>query len=161
MDFDFDTAKQIVDLTRSSATTLEAAVASGRSIKSLFTAAKSPPMSEVRKAVAALDEQILQAREANIKLRELANQLREENLDLKRSFDKFAEYELWETPCGSVVFRSKNDNEPTHYLCPICKDEGEKTVLQGGEFTKDCRRGHGIFDFTSRAPTDRKRPPLV
>ena len=157
MDFDFDTAKQIVDLTRSSATTLEAAVASGRSIKSLFTGTKAPPVADVREAIATLNEQILDAREANIKLRELANQLRGENLELKRTADKFAEYELWETAQGAVVLRSTSKTEPTHYLCPNCKDHGEKTILQGDRYIKNCKRGHGNFDLERRPPLE----PLV
>lgn len=155
MDFDIDTAKQAIDVARQGATTLNSAIGAIDRLKTLFKSPEPPPMDEVRETITGLREQIVSARETNISLRETIGDLRDELIELKRSQEKFSGYELWKTPSGSVVYRSSEDIEPVHYLCPSCHDAGVKTLLQGHKYTKTCRAtpSHGSFGFEVRPPS--------
>ncbi|KIC15018.1 hypothetical protein RA20_19185 [Leisingera sp. ANG-Vp] len=158
MDFDVDTAKQAIDIAKQGATTLNTAVGAVDRLKALFKSPEAPPMEEVRETITGLREQIMSAREANITLRETIGDLRDEMIELKRRQEKFAGYELWNTPCGSVVYRSAEGVEPVHHLCPSCHDAGVKTVLQGNQYVKECRAtpSHGSFQFEPRGSIQRR-----
>lgn len=147
-----DTAKNAVDIARNGATALNTAVGTIDTLKALFKSTEQPPIDDVRKTITDLNERILDAREANIRLRDLINDLRDEMFELKRREEKFAGYELWETPLGSHVYRSAPGVNPVHYLCPTCHDAGVKTILQGDRYGKGCNAttSHGYFDFEAR-----------
>jgi len=158
MDFDIDTAKQAIDIAKHGTSTLHSAVGVVDRLKTMFKSPEPPPMSDVNETITTLREQIVSARETNISLREVIGDLRDEMIELKRKQEKFAGYELWETPTGHHVYRSTDGVEPLHYLCPHCHDAGVKTVLQGSEYIKDCRAtpGHGSFKFEPRPPKNRQ-----
>ena len=157
MDLDVDTTKQAIDIARQAATKLNSAVSVVDRLKTMFKPSEPPPMDEVRETVTCLRDQIMDAREVNVSLREVIGDLRDEMIELKRKQEKFAGYELWETPTGHHIYRSTDGVEPLHYLCPHCHDAGVKTVLQGSEYIKDCRAtpGHGSFKFEPRPAKNR------
>lgn len=59
--------------------------------------------------------------------------IEEELIQLKRHFDDAERYELFKLPAGSIVFRTKPDEnaiDPTHYWCADCYHKQIKSILQ-------------------------------
>ena len=159
MDLDIDTTKQAIDIARHGATALNSAVGAVDRLKTLFKSSEPPPVDEVRSTITSLNEQVMDARDLNIDLRELIGDLRDEMIELKRNQEKFAGYELWQTPNERLVYRSGQGIEPVHYLCPNCHDAGIKSVLQGNQYSKKCRAtpGHGYFSFDQDPGSERNK----
>lgn len=128
------------------------AMATGlKAIKALVDSAKSVPQGQVDETISLLKQKVTLARDANSTLREIAADLRDENTRLKRQAEDFAGYVHIETPLGSHVYRSPDGYEPLHYVCPICKEQGFKSFLNGNARIKTCglnpKHGDGGFKF--------------
>lgn len=103
---------------------------------------KGLPKPEVEQLVTSLMTQLQDARLANIELKEQLVELREHALKAKRTQDEFDRYELWKTAQENFVLRLRSEKatpgEELHYICPKCKEEGVKSILQGNQFYKKC-----------------------
>lgn len=159
MNFDVDAAKNALEVARNGAATMDAIISSVNRLKLIFQSPKPLPMDDVRAAVTDLGEKVMKAREENILLREQAIELRDQIIEMKRREEKFAGYELWESPLGSILLRSGEGVKPIHYLCPGCHDAGVKTILQGDRYSKKCAAtpGHGWFHFEQSPPQPGRR----
>jgi hypothetical protein len=149
MDVEPSTAQQIAEAVSTGSRAFEAITRGLQSLKTIVGLTKKDPQPEVGEILVDLREQISLARDANSKLREITAELRDENTELKRRIEDFAGYELWETPRGSIVYRSADGQQPMHYLCPACKENGLKSFLNGDEVSKKCKADstHGWFYF--------------
>ncbi len=72
-----------------------------------------------------------------------------------------ARYEMVETEEGDFVFRIKNhmaDEEPVHYICPVCLNQGKTISLLAGRNRKHCQtnRKH-VFNFGKNPPKVQSR----
>ena len=144
-----DVAQNIGEIASSGSKAFDAMGQAVSLIKSLKGGSHKEACPAIDEALVDLREQLSVARDANSRLREIAADLRDENTDLKRRFSSLEGYELFETKRGSVVYRNVSKEEPVHYLCPVCKENGFKSILQGDDKSKRCasNEAHGIFDF--------------
>lgn len=159
MNFDVDTTKDVLEITRHGASAIDAIIGSVNRLKLMFQSTQSAPVQEVRAAITDLGEQVMKAREENVELRKQAIELRDQIIDMKRREEKFAGYEIFETALGSVVLMSSKEVKPVHYLCPNCHDAGVRTILQGNSYSKQCTASpsHGWFHFEDAPPLPRRR----
>jgi len=90
--------------------------------------------------------------EAQARIYELQAQLRDARDALAKRAD-FDRYALAEPYPGSYVWKLRSDarlpDEPMHYICPLCKEEGVVTVLQATDgdglgLCKKCRKNFRI-----------------
>lgn len=144
--------EQIAEAVSVGARSFEAITRGIQTLKGVFSSPKGVPVPQVADVLVDLREQVSLARDASSKLREVAAKLRDENTELKRRMEDFEGYELCETPLGAIVYRSTEGNQPTHYLCPTCKEQGFKSFPQGDRHAKTCQAnaGHGVFYFEHR-----------
>jgi len=78
---------------------------------------------------------VSEAQDTLFQLREQLFRLQEENSNLKQELSekeewnkRLSNYELFETPGGAVVYKSKEGTN--HYICPRCIEKKEIQILQ-------------------------------
>ncbi|WP_306050075.1 hypothetical protein [Oceaniradius stylonematis] len=98
-----------------------------------------------RDGIIALGEELMAAKLANLELKSELYALKEAALEMQKQQDRFIGYTLWETPAGQHIYRrEEQDGEPSHYICPTCRDAGRKSILQGNAevvFCHPCQQG--------------------
>lgn len=71
---------------------------------------------------------------------------------------EFARYELHETNVGTFVYalkESDGNGEPHHYLCPRCREDNKKSILQRwSDYEKKCRACGNRFGFETEPTYD-------
>ena len=101
---------------------------------------------EARMTIAALSGQVADTQMANSALKEQVMKLHEAAVQAQQQKEDFERYHLVKIPeTGTTVLRLKNNDptgEPTHDICPSCKQAGYKVILQPkvDEFHHVCAR---------------------
>lgn len=120
---------------------------------------------DLRALVVDLASQIADAKLANAMLKMELVELKEAALQQKRIADEFARYELWKTPFGTVIYRLRNEDgktgEPEHYICPGCKEEGLKSILQGQDHWVECPKCKQGYRITPNEGTSRRKRGVI
>lgn len=136
-----DNIELFFDLVGRTARGLEGAAKAFATVKSALEASKAAGDADVKAAITELTEQVAEAKFANAELRVRLADMKialHEAQNRKSDFDR---YVLWETPGGDLVYRVKeprDPDEPAHYLCPACLDQGRKSILQTGGYDRVC-----------------------
>lgn len=141
MEFDFENLSAVIEHAESGVKFADKAVSLTKSIKDLLSSPKSSSNAELEALVVDLMSEVTDAKLANVELKAQLLAMKEAAMEAQTKANKFARYELWETPAGQTVYRLKaleNDEEPLHYLCPTCKEKGIKSILQGHDEAKAC-----------------------
>lgn len=113
-----------------------------------------------RRGTEAPSEKDIDKLEGDIRKAELAyTKLETQLLQLQRAFEEarvseqtFGKYELWETPAEATVYRIKATDlavaEPLHYICPNCREDGRKSILQKLDWSnRTCLSCQSMFPF--------------
>lgn len=95
---------------------------------------------ELMTAIADIQGKLIAAQQNMAEIQEELR-LAKDELNRKAEFDR---YEMFEPFPGTKIYKLKADkkteSEPTHYICPNCKDVlGKKSVLQEGECYAYCK----------------------
>lgn len=155
MDIDADTLRTALDLVTKGSQATGSALKVIDQLKSLIgrpqvDTDKGLPKAEVEQLVMSLMTQLQDARLANIDLKEQLVELREQALKAQRSNEEFDRYELWRTAKDNLVYRLKSNEaqgSSLHFICPKCREDGTKSILQGGKYYKTCPTCKNGFDF--------------
>ncbi|WP_310619719.1 hypothetical protein [Flexibacterium corallicola] len=164
MDFDFENFTTLIKYADSGVKLTDRAAGLAKSIKDLVGSSKTPGDQELKALVVELMSEVTDAKLANVELKTQLLTLKQAAVNAQTKADEFARYELWETPAGQHVYRLKEQaakEESTHYLCPTCKEDGIKSILQGHQSSKGCQRCQAWFDFRGHdveTSTKRTRP---
>lgn len=166
MDFDINNFSALIKHVDSGVKLANKAVALSKSIKDLLSSSKPPSNADLEALVVELMSEITDTKLANLELKTQLLALKEAAIEAQAKADQFTRYELWETPAGHTVYRLKEecqDEEPMHYLCPTCKENGIRSILQGHEDAKQCSScstGYQFREASSFRATGRQRDPL-
>ena len=103
-----------------------------------------------------LDADLLAAAVVNARLSAELTVLNDEASKAEEFEKEKARYELVETSEGDFVFRIKSnmaDEQPIHYICPVCLNQDKTISFIGGRHRKICQtnRKH-VFNFGKSAP---------
>jgi len=150
MEPDLDTISQVFEVLSKGTKATNGAISVGDKIKKFFKSSKSSGNEELEALVMELMSEVKDAKIANLDLKEQLIVLRDNAMKANARSEDFDRYELWETPTGSLVYRLKhlaNQEEPHHYLCPTCKEDGIKSILQGHEEYRSCTKCETGFPF--------------
>lgn len=116
-------------------------------VKSAFVSSEAAGDADLKSAIAELAEKVAEAKLANADLRVQLSTLKIALHEAQKRKADFDRYVLWKTPGGGFVYRAKeprDPDEPAHYLCPNCADQGRKSIIQG--------RTHDRFCHTCKTP---------
>ena len=141
MDFNFDNFSALIENADSTVKLTDNVIGVAKSIKQLLGSSKTSGNPELEALVIELMGEVMDAKLANVELKSQLLDFHRAAIEEQAKSDEFARYELWQTATGSVVYRLKaNDTgqEPTHYLCPTCKEKGVKSILQGHDQARQC-----------------------
>lgn len=151
MDFDLDTLDKAVEFASRSTKAADSAFGIARKVKKLFSSEEPEGKKELEGLVMELMNDVTDTKLANLDLKEQLIELREKAIQSNTREKEFDRYELWEAPAGSLIYRLKDTDdqkEPNHYLCPRCKEDGVKSVLQGHSTFRDCPRCDAGFPIS-------------
>ena len=162
MDFDFDTITRGLDLAGTGLKHSDTALTLGKKLKELIGKNGSKDQGQQRDIIIDLISELQDAKETNLNLRQQLQDLQSAVFEAQKSHDEFARYYLVETNGGDKIFRLKTElanGEPDHFICPLCKEEGIKTILQGDGDYADCPIHARSFRLNKRNPN--RRPGIV
>lgn len=166
MEFDADTIRAALDLVTKGSNATGSALKVIDQFKTLIGSSKQGqpdeglPRKDVEELVTALMSQVQDARLANIELKSQLVELKEQALSAQRTAEEFERYELWKTSLELFVYRLKpeaSNGEDLHYICPKCKEEGKKSILQGGRYAKRCTTCNVSYHFEKKPTTPLRR----
>jgi len=141
---------------------ISSVVSAATGIQSFLETPKSKRESELQAKVNVLCAEIGNAQIANLELQKQVLALKLALEEAQRPQGYREAYEFHTTPAGHVVCRLKqpeSEAEAERYACPVCLDEGRRSILQGGEAAKSCPRCKARFRFKpaqGRAPRGRQ-----
>jgi hypothetical protein len=125
-------------------------------LRELLNRAKPKRDPEVTETLKKLDADLLATAVVHARLSAKLTSLNEE-ISRNEEFEKErSRYELVETSEGDFVFRIKNnmaDEQPIHYICPVCVNRDKTISFIAGRNRKVCQtdRKH-VFNFGKTAP---------
>lgn len=143
MDFGFETLNGLTQTASGVTTALKGATDLVGSIKAMLQAPERRGDADIEAAVERLALTMENARLHNALLEAAVQKLQQ---DLRRAQEAEANlqaYELHATPGGAVVYALKdaeNAGQPAHFICANCREEGRRSILQGGAIVKACPR---------------------
>ena len=109
---------------------------------------------ELESVVFQLTSEVHYSKLANLDLKEKLILLREEMVKLQFQQKEFDRYELYETPAGDRVYslrKTDKTGESYHCICPKCKEDGKKSILQGTD-TLLCNACKNFFNMRLDKP---------
>lgn len=133
MDFEFDAFSAVFRTIDSSLKTVNNMVSVTKNLKETFDKSNDVKDPELQGLVLSLADEVVNVKLSNVELKEQLYVLREVALAAHIEREKFEGYELFEAATGRIIYRSKTDDDnpvPLHYLCPQCKERGDKSILQ-------------------------------
>lgn len=120
------------------------------SLKGAAKPAEGRSDAEIEAAIAQVTLAVDNARSKNLLLDAqvalLAERVRKAN-EAQAQLDR---YQLWETPTGHLVYRlrdAQKADDPAHFICPNCYEDGRRSVLQGDWRRKKCQTCKSLFTF--------------
>lgn len=151
MQFSVDQISDIIGLAKESGGALKIGLDIHERLKKVFSGEEPVGDHEAERLVTDLLREIKEAHLANIALQAQLAVLHQTALGAQRMEAEFSRYELWKTPYGTLLYRLKNEyssaGEAHHYICPNCKEEDRKSILQGQDHwvqCPNCKQGYRI-----------------
>ncbi|WP_226779543.1 hypothetical protein [Oceaniglobus trochenteri] len=116
---------------------------------------------EVAELTLELQNQLINAQRAQLSILDSLIELKKEVMEADRQLELQRSYEPFATAGGAIVLALKpneDGNQPVHYICPDCADDGKRRILQPQGTGKRCNPCEKFFPFD--APDDRpvRRP---
>lgn len=148
---DLELITKAVGLAGASVSSVSAAADLAARIKGMFVGGQPPAEGEVKSLIGELMAQIGAAQAANATLQiELAQlRLAMQKEDAARA--KLGRYALRKTEGGDIVYVLREDqrgDEPDHFACPRCFEDGVRSILQTFGFSKTalaCNACNGTY----------------
>lgn len=125
-------------------------------LREFLSRAKLKRDSQLIETLKKLDADLSAASVVNARLSAELRDLNDEVSKAEEFEKEKARYELVETSEGDFVFRIKNsmaDEQPVHYICPVCVNRDKTISFIAGRHRKVCQtdRKH-VFNFGKTAP---------
>lgn len=156
MDYDIETLGKALDFVSKGTKAADSAFGLAKRIKEIFHSPKpASEKPELEGLLLELMQEMTDTKLANVDLKEQLITLREHAIEARQREQEFERYELIETPGNAMVFRLKPslaNGEPTHYICPNCKEERVRSILQGPRHYRTCPKCKTGFDIENIEP---------
>lgn len=116
--------------------------------------------SEVKELTLNLQEKLIEAKQSQLDLLSALGEFQRQMMEVDMRQDLMERYEAFENAEGAFVLKLKDDeesDEPPHFICPDCAQDGRRSFLQPQGTGKRCNH-HGIF-FPFERPKPISRNP--
>lgn len=158
MQFSVDQISDIIGLAKEAGGALKVGLDIQDRLKKVFSGEQPVGDHEAERLVTDLLREIKEAHLANIALQAQLAVLHQAALGAQRQEAEFSRYELWKTPFGTLIYRLKQEycdaGEAQHYICPNCKEEDRKSILQGQDHWVECPKCKQGYRITPNEPVD-------
>lgn len=158
MDYDPENIGRALDVIAKGTKAADGALGLIKRVRDLLGPAEqetAPDIAKVNGLIVELMQEVTDTKLANVDLKEQLIALREQALQVAEKEREFDRYELIETTTGSFVFRLKEDEaqgQPTHYICPGCKEKGVRSILQGRRHYRTCPNCETGYEMEKSEP---------
>jgi len=155
MDFDFNTINSLADLAGSAGKNTGAVIDAVGKIKDLLGSKKPEDQEHLNDLLMEMREKLTETRMQNVDLKEAIIELREALLKQQEKENEFNRYELIKTEEDDLIYSLKDDderNEPHHYICPRCKEDGIKSIMKARSSNAYCDRCNSSIALTEPKP---------
>ncbi len=112
------------------------------------------PDPEMMALVLDLYDKLIDAKQAQAAGEEALAALHRKIAELEQSGAEFERYSLTETPGGDTIYALKEGSaagEPPHYICPKCRADSKKAILQPRGTQHHCLTCGGQFQTSPKA----------
>lgn len=137
----------LISLAANAATALATAVGLADKLREMVDGGKAGK-AEMMPLLLDIYRQLLDAKRSQMTLEEALRTLQREQADRDQRDLEFARYALAPTPEGDLVYylkKGSENGEPPHCICPNCKANGYKSILQTEGSGLFCHRCKALF----------------